>query len=416
MVVCKGHGRVMRVMTLKIAYTQPNKAALFNFRLNREKRAGCSSHTFFMDPRRPRHSVLTLFDPLLGSPKTALDKENNVGDSSFFHPLRTTLVPQPAPTFKRRLIDIGDITVDEPDITELLAEEDDFNDHFNFDIPGDDDNDTLKFRDIVKAATPKWSGKHFTSLTTPKSSPTPRTPLAQISLRDETTPIARKRPLKHQALPTMSKLTKVEVAEPYNEINPAPHSPPNRNDLIQTSSLPPTSTPIIEVSLDPSPVIITPEPSNGSKEALASSVCTLNIPQITGTLIADTSNPTLISPSSSQSSLEVSLPTNARLRPNLSAGDQSHRHSVDLQSSFRLQLNSSDTTFDLLNEKISFLGSKDGADSFLNNIDDSFGEDDFAGIWEGSKECASVPDAHPPKASRKNLNLNPSASYPHFIG
>ena len=56
--------------------------------------------------------------------------------------------------------------------------------------------------------------------------------------------------------------------------------------------------------------------------------------------------------------------------------------SIDLQSSFQLHLSSSDATFDLLTEKISFFSPKNGMDSLLKDIeiDSSFGEDDLVAI------------------------------------
>ena len=70
---------------------------------------------------------------------------------------------------------------------------------------------------------------------------------------------------------------------------------------------------------------------------------------------------TRLSPSASSSSLAT-----RRLSPTTSATDP-RRTSVDLQSSFRLQLQNAEMSFDLLNDKISFLGH----DSFWTGTDDS---------------------------------------------
>lgn len=376
-----------------------------------------------MDAHRPRLSILTIFDPLSVSPNSFPDKENNPGDSSFFHPHGLSNARTPVqPTFRRRLIDIGDITIDEPDIQDLLAEEEEFEHELNCSLAaGDDDNDTLTFRDMVKAATPKWTGRHYASLTTSKSSPTPRTPLAEMSFKDEKTPMARKKPYRRSIPAVASKLTQVDFAEasiedvlpptiPIKVPSEAPHSPwsmpptelsshdPQRHHNIETSNrataalsssvstlnLPALTGPLIAGISIPRE---TPETSAISAESLGSSVCTLNLPPPAGTLIADTSIPISVSPASPQGSPNLSLPSpansQARLRPNAHFSNNSNRHSVDLQSSFQLHLTSSDATFDLLNEKISFFNSKDG-NSFLNmDLDGSFGEDDFALAKDG---------------------------------
>ncbi len=77
-------------------------------------------------------------------------------------------------------------------------------------INENDDGDTLTWRDMAKAATPKWSGRRATAYTTPIASPTPRTPLAEISLKDETTPIARNKSYRKQILQAPSKLARVD--------------------------------------------------------------------------------------------------------------------------------------------------------------------------------------------------------------
>ncbi|KAH9486577.1 hypothetical protein JR316_0000642 [Psilocybe cubensis] len=371
-----------------------------------------------MDSQRPRPSILSLFDPLTGSPSSMPDKENNPGDSSFFHPSGFKNARTPVqPTFRRRLIDVGDITIDDPDIQELLTEEDDFERELNCSLAeGDDDNDTLTFRDMVKAATPKWIGTscHYTSLTTPKSTSSPRTPLAQLPFKDEVTPVARKKPFRRPIHSVASKLAHIDIAETSIEdvlpTTPAkisfeiscsgskPTSPNGLSPLeaghgvetlnystdalgssVSTLNLPASTGPFIcDISIPQK----TPETLAVSTDTLGSSVSTLNLPPPLGASITDISIPISVSPASpraftypSASSPEGSK---ARLRPGLVSSDTSNRLSIDLQSSFQLHLASTDTTFDLLNEKISFLNFKEGH-SFLSNmdLDGSFGDDDF---------------------------------------
>ncbi|KAF8203029.1 hypothetical protein BJ912DRAFT_1138159 [Pholiota molesta] len=366
--------------------------------------------------QRPRASILSLFDPLSHSPTS--DKENNVGETSFFHPPG---FPKPSPaqhTLRRRLIDIGDITVDEPDVRHLLEMEVEL-EELNKHITEDDDGETLTWRDMAKAATPKWSGRHATSFTTPKASPTPRTPLAEISFKDETTPMARKKSYKREIISGPSKFPQVDVTPERS--SSVSSSPPLHTSSDETSSLPvsPPSIQISGIDIDVQGNDLTTTQS----ATLGSSVCTLDLPTpTTDNLLADTSLPlsvSLSSQTSSQSSLSpstvMSLPhTQVRLRPDShSKASTDNRLSIDLQSSFQLHLNPSDTSFDLLNEKISFFSSKNGDDSFLKNleIDDSFGDDDFSDVKPNVGE--EMPLKNPPaRIDPKPVSLEAINSIP----
>lgn len=328
---------------------------------------------------RPRDSILSLFDPLSLSPIS--DKENNFGESSFFRPSGPRTPAQHVP--RRRLIDIGDMTVDEPDMHDLLAMEEEL-EEINSNIIENDDGDTLTWRDMAKAATPKWPGRRATAFTTPKASPNPRTPLAEISFKDEETPTARKS-FRKQILQAPSKLARVDSppTSPLSTDFSARITLEPPKDNIASSS--PIIAPVIEISdVDSDAQSIVPC-SVSLHGALGSSVCTLDLPSASENLIADSSLPLNASASSSQSSdalLFLPLPQ-PQPRPNGSSLTNSdNRMSIDLQSSFQLHLSSSDTTFDLLNEKISFFSSKGGMDGFLKDveIDTSFGEDDLDAI------------------------------------
>lgn len=321
-----------------------------------------------MEPHRPRPSILSLFDPLS-------NKENDfVGETSFFHSSDTRNEPQQRVHIPRhRLIDVGDMTLDAPDMHDLFIDQDDLEHEINQSVAEEeDDNETLTFKDMAKAATPKWSGRHVTSFTTPKSSPTPRTPLVEIHPKDEATPMARKKPFR-RPIQVESKNSGVDATLAVTHQPNSPEPP----EISESTAIRNISTPIIEISTDET----TPE-GKSSMEGLGSSVCTLNLPTPSDALIADTSIPHLVSPPSPHASTNTLLPppTHTRLRPTSnSRASPSSRYSVDLQSSFQLHLSSSESTFDLLNEKISFFSSKDDNDSFLNNLenDDSFGDADF---------------------------------------
>ena len=393
----------------EVAYTTPNNTTSVQLPLSE----GWSATTSFV--MHPRPSILSLFDPLSNS---ADDKENNVGESSFFHP-HSAKKPY-VPTFRRRLIDIGDITVDEPDMHDLLAEQVDLEDEIIQNIPNDD-NDTLTFRDMAKAATPKWSHQRPRSDSanaTPLSSPTlptPRTPLADIYVTDDATPVGRK--LKSYKRAIASVVPKSPFVD-NDELRSKQDSSPIEKSTSDTQDCPSPfmSPPRIEIHPDESEIQETPskEPLASSvstldlpsptgapiadiplpSAALGSSVSTLDLPPTTGSLITDIQMPDLDSSSSSRLTLEAPV-NEARLRPTISPSDSVNRLSVDLHTSFQLHLSSSDTTFDLLNEKVSFFNSKDSMDSFLGNMDmdDSFDFGQVKQVKDPSLEGDAAPKA-----------------------
>lgn len=318
---------------------------------------------------RPRASILSLFDPLSSSTDydPNPDKENHAGESSFFHP-PSAKSPRPLHTFHRRLIDIGDMTMDEPSIQDLLEDEEELEQLHA--IEDDDDGNTLTWKDMAKAATPQWSKRHLASFTTPKASPSQRVPLGELSLREDATPVARKKPYKRPITSATSTISE-ENPTPTCTIAILPPSP-------QKEMFSPKET--SDSNSDHLPIHAT--------DPLASSVSTLNLPTVTGTSIADTTLPLSMSMNSSQSSQSsissqspnmptIDIPSpRATLRPIRDVSFDHNRHSVDLGASFQLHLNSSDAICDLLNEKISFLDAKDN--SFLRTLEmDSFDEDDF---------------------------------------
>lgn len=355
---------------------------------------------------RPRASILSLFDPL--SVSAISDKENDIGEMSFLHAHASQTPVQR--TLRRRLIDVGDMTVDEPDMHDLLAIENEL-EEINRNITDNDDGDTLTWRDMAKAATPKWSGRHATSIATPKASPTPRTPLGELSFTDETTPMARKKSYRRHILPAPSKVASVEsppssplavdfaLADKFHKASRNIHTP--------SASASDITTPTIEIS--DTDAGTPPQSALCAPDALSSSVYTLDLSAHSENLIADSSLPLDISPSSSQSSQSpnalLPLPlSQVRLRPHTDTpSNAGNRMSVDLQSSFQLHLSSSDTTFDLLNEKISFFSSKSETDSFLNNIDSSFGEEDLNLISSHHLDLPNIAKVKPTETNRTYL-------------
>ncbi|KJA25800.1 hypothetical protein HYPSUDRAFT_199499 [Hypholoma sublateritium FD-334 SS-4] len=387
---------------------------------------------------RPRDSILSLFDPL--SLSSTSDKENNVGESSFFRPSGPRTPAQHIP--RRRLIDIGDMTVDEPDMHDLLAMEEEL-EEIKSNITENDDGDTLTWRDMAKAATPKWSGRRATAFTTPKASPTPRTPLSELSFKDEVTPIAHSKSYRKQMLQAPSKLARVDSppTSPISTDFSAHVTLKSPSDNAASSTI---IAPVIKIS-DVDPDAENTVPCVVSLHgALGSSVCTLDLPTASENLMGDSSfplNASVSSPQSSDALLTLPLPQ-PRLRPNASSpANSDNRMSIDLHSSFQLHLSSSDTTFDLLNEKISFFSSKSGMDSFLKDveIDTSFGEDDLDPIpslesninngivspksisppkstnpiHAGSSNRVFIPQSRSDKISNDNHEMYPNATSSH---
>jgi hypothetical protein len=316
-----------------------------------------------MEFSRPRPSILSLFDPLSLTEldRADSDKENDFPDTSdFFKPSGTLKhIHVPPRTLKCRLVDVGDVTVEHPNITALLSDE--VEQEISY-IVDDGEDDTLTFRDMAKAATPKWSSRHATGLETPKVSPLPRNPLAEILLKDELTPLARKKPYRHQLVSTTPK-----GSEPACLIfSPSIHSD-------NSSGCP-------EVRVNDEPV---PQSSSESLFPL-----TLNQSLPAETLVTGTS-------------LAVPAPCPAQPRTRhlspTSPADNTNRYSVDLQTSFQLHFPSHDTTFDLLKDKISFFSSRKEFDSFLNNLEGDTSLDDDISIPEPGESDSRV-------SSPKTLN------------
>ena len=131
---------------------------------------------------RPRHSVLALFDPL-AAPATPTrdedeDKENSTPLSAFFARPHSLHPSTPVALPRRRLVDVGDTTIGDASIIDLLTEE----------------------REPDAASVP--------CLETPVPPFQPRTPLAELAPRDvDPTPVVRFRPLPNSPLNGHDSLT-----------------------------------------------------------------------------------------------------------------------------------------------------------------------------------------------------------------
>jgi hypothetical protein len=285
---------------------------------------------------KPRNSILNLFDPL-ASPDS--DKENSSPTRFTFFRLAHHEIPV---KLTRRLVDVGDITVQ---------------DH---ELPNNDQNDSFV------TATP------CPQLTIDESSNTsPRTPLAELPLEHDVTPVVRSKTYKRS--PLLPSDPDLVISPPHgilsviNEVNssgmsfasPSPRSRllplPDEEDLTQ-DNLPSDA--------------IAPQIIISSADSLSNSVATLDLEMPSGSLITDTTrpfdnNPPSPPPEDSFQLLPILRPTS----PNTSTCE-ANRHSVDLYSTFQLHLQSEEASFDLLNDKVSFFASGSDTESFFG--DDSF--------------------------------------------
>ncbi|KAG6899778.1 hypothetical protein C0993_006964 [Termitomyces sp. T159_Od127] len=329
---------------------------------------------------RPRSSILNLFDPLLSqdssrdAPSPDSDKENCLdSDLSFFG--RPSKAPSPV-KLKRRLVDVGDITIDDPTTHPMLTEEDELDDSMCA-----DDNDTMTF--CIPAVTPARD------TTVQKATPShacPRTPLAELSIDCDMTPIVRTKMYRRN--PPSAFTSSDTVLPASSEIS----SFASVIDAVTASGLSfagcprPSSDcelgnedqPAILGEIETPEVTITPidEPSN------AVSAFSLEVhPSEKDTLQPGASSPL------SESSISIEHPRSTlRLSPPKTPPHDKKRHSIDLATSFHLQLQSEEASFDLLNDKISLFASTSSMDSFLDGMED----DDFDMAAEEAKLQATI--------------------------
>ncbi|EKM84187.1 hypothetical protein AGABI1DRAFT_88937 [Agaricus bisporus var. burnettii JB137-S8] len=286
--------------------------------------------------------------------------------------------------------------------------EEEFSTRFN--LVDDEDNSTLTFKDMVKAATPNRSLKSIFESPIGRALPMARfSPAGTAGIKMTSTPSsdACKEGFKSGALFNESILEENETEAPAAV-------PPRVGTLepeIERSIIPE------DIPLPPSPLVNAPELAidsvgdyigdtgllyeaapdlNRSTNVADKSACasTPFIAQVSGpdhpsvsissiepsgNLIADTSTPIMVfmsSPPSSTIPLAETEATydkkNVHLRPRSSiTSPQDHdRFSVDLNTSFQLHMQSSDLSFDLLNDKMSLFNTQIDMESFLATTED----------------------------------------------
>lgn len=362
---------------------------------------------------RPRYSVLNLFDPLNATPRSEVttpdslsgsDKENaepscesyyesdRLTMTAFFNRTYKTQNKHYSPVvLKTRLVDVGDMTIMD-ETADLLSgltieeePEDDVDNvslvHESMDI---DEQDSLA---TPTNSPPRQTHHRYNSAQTPLSEQTPtphaqRAPLADISM--DATPVPRKVVKLAIASPAAPNSGVERYSSPVSAIRAshatlAPTGSPlasvinainfTDQNMSSVGRIPEHVTPTIVVSRRPenpssSTAQLSPSPSTAllththlSESVLTSSDAPLSPPAKyqtqsppNDTLTAPTARPRL----------------RARAHTTSSPSFNPRRNSVDLQSSFNLQLNCPDASFDLLNDRISFFG----GDAFTIDTDD----------------------------------------------
>ncbi|KAG0693372.1 hypothetical protein DFH29DRAFT_964448 [Suillus ampliporus] len=408
----------------------------------------------------PRYSVLNLFDPLNATPRSEVttpdslsgsDKENaepsyesyyesdRLTMTAFFNRTYKTQSKHYSPVvLKTRLVDVGDVTImDETAdlLTGLTIEEEPEDDvdnaslvHGNMDI---DEQDSLA---TPMNSPPRQTHNRHISAQTPSSEHTPtphgqRTPLADISL--DATPVPRK---------------VVKLALPSHE---APNCGVDRYSSPATvvrashATLAPVGSPLASVinainftdqnmpSKEGIPEPVTPTIVVSEEESLGSSTAQLSpspsTALLTHTHLSESMLPASISslspPSKYQTCSTPSLDTLAapaarpRPRPRPRAHTTSspsfdpRRCSVDLHSSFNLQLQCPDASFDLMNDRISFFG----GDTFTIDADDfdmQAEEEMMEALAKRIKEKDAVTDVAASPELRSGPSQTPQPSPP----
>ncbi len=288
---------------------------------------------------RPRESLLTLFDPLFGSvsqrsggdSSVELDdydseKENNMplGDvsmTSFFSGSLKQACPQPAP-LRRRLVDVGDVTVDNTLLMNEVLEE------IGEDEESDDENSTVILGPVGK--TPR-APSSVNTVATPRLNS--RTPFAELRMEREVTPVAHKRLLTRQKQYT-------DLATTCDSANQPQSSLSSLVEAVTSAGVSFAGSKPAFSEAWPNVVPVSPK-----------------VPEVTITSSLQTSPVNIPLPSSpiDISDLDAPTPRPRRLPPPI----RDHaRQSLDLHSSFQLQFDSAESSFDLLTDKISFLCSR----------------------------------------------------------
>ncbi|KAL0953296.1 hypothetical protein HGRIS_004546 [Hohenbuehelia grisea] len=341
---------------------------------------------------RPRESILALFDPLKQSsspPKLGYsDKENatpvrrRTSAAKDEHTLtaffsRTyKLQPENPPVCRRRLVDIGDATVDEIPFGALSIEN----------VEEEEETEDMSFctndEDITVVLPAELLGNSATRpATISVATECPRTPLAEMGFDQDLTPVPRSR-FSEQPIASDFEWEQVNLSAAFSldlTESDAPDTPqviPNAHLLSYTSQADTPSDSADECAVsegstlpDSEPLVITVSPPDTEPPSSSpSQPCSTISDAAVEPNASDTIN------DRSKAIPRLTPRFNSREQTLISVADDPRRVSVDLQQSFCLQLQCPESSFDLLNDKVSFFASNGGSgmETFLNDDDESF--------------------------------------------
>ncbi|KAL1708375.1 hypothetical protein EV121DRAFT_254762 [Schizophyllum commune] len=354
---------------------------------------------------RPRPSILEMFDPLArpstpprdGSSSDS-DKENSqppnadLGMTAIFG--RTYKLPHCSPTqprqLKTRLVDVGDVTLDLSQVNVQDYDSDEEDQHLlTMTMPEDDE-------ESAESET-----EHEQPPVEPRlrSGPsTPRTPLGELQLEQET-PIFRSKMFKREVLDFSPRTPQAFAKSPLSSVIDRVNAS-GRTFASQEPASPALGSPMPSPKLGPEIKVsaVDSESDNGDEADVEENENDVPEPK----------------PASPQPALRPS----PNLRPNPRdsfASNTSNRMSLDLQSSFQLHFESSEASFDLMNDKISFLHNTSKGESFLADLDESLEDDENEAVDEvpatpTSPSPPAAPTTHPDPAPPVLLNDVPASA------
>ncbi|KAI4528971.1 hypothetical protein K525DRAFT_253606 [Schizophyllum commune Loenen D] len=354
---------------------------------------------------RPRPSILEMFDPLArpstpprdGSSSDS-DKENSqppnadLGMTAIFG--RTYKLPHCSPTqprqLKTRLVDVGDVTLDLSQVNVQDYDSDEEDQHLlTMTMPEDDE-------ESAESET-----EHEQPPVEPRlrSGPsTPRTPLGELQLEQET-PIFRSKMFKREVLDFSPRTPQAFAKSPLSSVIDRVNAS-GRTFASQEPASPALGSPMPSPKLGPEIKVsaVDSESDNGDEADVEENENDVPEPK----------------PASPQPALRPS----PNLRPNPRdsfASNTSNRMSLDLQSSFQLHFESSEASFDLMNDKISFLHNTSKGESFLADLDESLEDDENEAVDEvpatpTSPSPPTAPTTHPDPAPPVLLNDVPASA------
>ena len=360
---------------------------------------------------KPRNSILHLFDPLASpsnAPSPDSDKENSSPTRFNFFGLTHHRSHSSPVKLTRRLVDVGDITVQDHS-PHLFLTDDDEHDVLN----NDENNSSTLSSSVIATPRPQLTSN---VLTTPPNA-SPRTPFAELPLEHDISPVARSKTYRRSPLPLSSLSDPEHVTPPpqisstilsvIDEVNTSGTSFASPSPASRLLPLP-QDTDNFTLTQETLPGdLVTPQIVVSSADSLSNSVATLNLETPSGSLLTDTLRPFDNTPPSPPSEDPSQLVPN--LRPtvlNVSSHNAS-RHSIDLYSCFQLHLQSDEASFDLLNDRISFFAPGSDAESFLG--DDSFDmEIEEANMEKALEKIKSQEEAVNPKTPSPGKQLLPT--------